>query len=116
MMKWFDRWKNVGMGAEIQSLERELEEAFLSVRPRSEFVVNLRRNLLSQNFETNLAPTSNNQNLQTGILVTGGLLSAFLMVLTGVRGMVSILGVIGLLISVIKENAQEATAPANLAQ
>jgi len=116
MMKWFDRWKNVEVDAEIQSFERELEDAFLPVKPRPEFIVNLRRNLMRQNFEMDLVPTSKNLNLQTGILITGGFLSAFLIVLTGLRGMVSIIGVIGLLISVFRESNQESAAPANLAQ
>jgi hypothetical protein len=116
MMKWFDRWKKVETDAKIKSLERELENALVPVKPRPEFVTGLRRNLLRQNFEIDLVPKSENKNLQSGILITGGILSALLMVVTGVRGMVSVIGVIGLLISIFREDSQEATTPANLAQ
>ena len=115
MMKWFDRWKKVEMDAEIQDLEFKLERALSPVVPRPEFVAGLRRNLMRQAPEIDLVPVTQNQKLQTGILITGGVLGAFAMVLTGVRGVVSIVGIIGLLISIIRQNSQEAPAPSNLA-
>jgi hypothetical protein len=70
---------------------------------------------LKQNLGISLIPEAQNQKLKNGLLVTGGIFGAMIMVLTGVRGVVSIVGIIGLLISFIRQNAQEASTPPNFA-
>ena len=114
-MKWFDRWKKAEIDAELQGLELKLENALSPVIPRPEFVAGLRKNLLQHTPEIDLVPASQNQKLQTGILITGGVLSALAMIFTGVRGMVSIVGIIGLLISLIRQEAQKTPASSSLA-
>lgn len=114
-MKWFDRWKKTELDVELRGFELKLEDALTSVDPHPEFVIRLRKNLLKQNLEISLIPEPQNQKLQTGLLVTGGILSVILMVLAGVRGVVSVFGIIGLLISFIKQNSQEASTQVNIA-
>jgi hypothetical protein len=110
-MKWFDRWKKIELDDKLQEFELKLDYTLSSVEPRPEFVAELRKNLMQPNFEIDLVPESQNQRLQTGILLTGGILSVVFMVLAGVRGVISVIGTIGLLISFVRQNANETPTP-----
>jgi hypothetical protein len=115
-MKWLNWWKKTELDDELRSFEWRLDKSLFPIEPRPEFVTNLRKNLLNQNLEIALLPPKpQNQRLQTGILVTGGVLSVLFMVLAGVRGVVSIVGAVGLLISFVKQNTQEIPTPTNFA-
>ncbi len=114
-MKWIKWWKKNEIGEEFRGLELKLQTTLIPVAPRPEFVEALRKRLLKQVSEIDLILEPQSQKLQTGLLITGGVLGAIAMVLTGVRGVVSIAGVIGLLISIIKQNSQNAPVSSNLA-
>ena len=98
-MKWFSWRKKTEVDADLQILELKLQNALFPISPRVDFIDGLRRNLLQQFSEVELATSKQNQNLQTGLLITGGILGSIFMVVAGVRGLVSLIGVIGLLIS-----------------
>lgn len=114
-MKWFKWWKKNEIDEELQGLESKLQRILVPVVPRSEFVGGLRKRLLKQVPEIELTVQPQNQALQTGLLITGGIVGGIFVVLTGVRGLVSLVGVIGLLVSWLKQNSQDSTTPSNLA-
>ncbi len=108
-MKWNYWWQRNELDDELQNLELNLKAALIPVNPRPEFVDDLRNRLMKQPLEIDLVREPKNQKLQTGLLITSGVLGAIAIVLTGVRGAVSIAGIIGLLINVIKQNSQNSS-------
>ncbi len=115
MMKWINWWKkNVG-DDEFLNLELKLQSSLTPVGLRTEFVDGLRKNLLKQMPKIDLSVEYQSPKLQTGLLITGGALGALAMVLTGVRGLISVIGVVGLFVSMIKHHSQESSAPSNFA-
>ena len=109
-------WKSTELDEGLQSLEAELQEALVPVEPCPRFVSGLRQNLMRQVENIDLSAPPQNQALQTGLLVTGGILGSIVVVLAGIRSVVSLLGVAGLLINWVRQNSQEALAPSNLTQ
>jgi hypothetical protein len=115
-MKWFGWWKKTEEDQELIDLEMRLQETLVPVAPRAEFVEGLRRNLLIQFSGIELlAPADQNNNLQTGLLITGGILGGIFVVLAGVRGIVSLIGIVGLLISLLKQETQQPVSTSELA-
>lgn len=114
-MKWTKWWKKNEVDEDFQELELRLQSTLIPVIPRPEFVAGLRENLLDQIPEIDLILEPQSQKLQTGLLITGGVLGAVAMILTGIRGVVSIVGVVGLLISLIKQNTQDSRMPSSMA-
>jgi hypothetical protein len=114
-MKWFRLWKKTEVDQELQILEERLQETLVPVAPRAEFVEGLRRNLLLQLAGVELTPAAQNQNLQTGLLITGGILGGIFVVLAGIRGIVSLIGMAGLLISLLKQDTQQPASTSELA-
>jgi len=110
-------WRNHDdLDENLQRVETELQDTFTPIEPHPKFVMSLRQNLLKQYPSVALTPSPpQHQILQTGLLVTGGILGSFLMVLTGVRGLISIIGVLGLLVSWLRQNSQDTLTPQNLA-
>ncbi len=110
IIKW---WKKNETNEDFQGLELKLQTTLIPVIPRPEFIAGLRKSLLKQVPEINLTLEPQSQKLQTGLLITGGVLGAMAMVLTGIRGLVSVVGVIGLLLSIIKQYSQDAPMPSS---
>jgi hypothetical protein len=111
LKNWFQ--KN-NKEADFQTIEDKFQSILVKVDPRPEFVSDLRKNLLMQFSEVEFAMVPKGQKLQTGLLITGGVLGSFAMILTGVRGAVSIIGIIGLLISVLKHTSQDTPVPCEI--
>ena len=99
-MKWIKWWNKNENTEDFQDLELKLQTYLVPVTPRPDFVDGLRKNLLKQVPEISFVIGPQEQKLQTGVLIAGGVLGATAMFLTGIRGAVSIVGVIGLLISI----------------
>ena len=114
-MKWFSWRKKTEVDADLQISETKLQHALLPVTPRVDFVQGLRRNLLQQFPEVELPPSKQNQNLQTGLLIAGGILGSVFMVVAGVRGLVSLVGVLGLLINWLRQDGQQSPSTSKLA-
>jgi hypothetical protein len=51
------------------------------------------------------------QALQTSLLITGGFIGSIFLVLTGLRGFITFVGVAGLLVGRFKQNSQDALIP-----
>ena len=115
-MKWIRWWKKNELDEGLQRLESKLQLTLVPVIPRSDFVSGLRQNLMKQASEIELTPETQNRTLQTGLLIASGILGSIFVVLTGVRGLISLVGVGGLLISWLNQNTQNPTAQSNLAR
>lgn len=115
-MKWFRWWKKTELDQDLQALEGRLQETLIPVAPRAEFVEGLRKSLLVQLSGVEISPKVQNQNLQTGLLVTGGIVGSIFVVLAGIRGIVSLFGVAALLISWLKTNEPQPSSSSELAQ
>lgn len=87
--------KQSKLGKDLQSLEEKLESTLISVEPRSDFVKGLRTKIVGapEKSSTHLS----NKKVQKGLLVAGGVVSFLLMVLVGLRVIITILGAIGLI-------------------
>jgi hypothetical protein len=114
-MKWLNWWKKTEADKDLQDLEMRLQGALVPVAPRAEFVEGLRKNLLVQFSGVELTRPEQNQRLQTGLLVAGGVVGSVFVVLAGVRGIVSLVGVVGLVVSLFKQNSQQSASPSELA-
>ena len=112
-MKWLTWWQKKISDEEIEGLELKLQSALTPVAPRPEFAEGLRKRLLKQTPEISVAIEARRQKIQTGLLITGGVFGAVAMIFTGIRGIVSVVGIIGLLISMIKQEMQDAPAVSN---
>jgi hypothetical protein len=108
-------WKiNSELDKELQDLEKVLSENLIRVDPRTQFVNDLRQGLLRQFTNVEMAPSPQHKILHTGLLVTSGILGSIIVIGTGIRGLVSLLGVMGLVISWFKQNTNGSVAPSSL--
>ena len=120
-MKFIDMFLEKIKGRELddslRTLEDVLDEKLKPIDVRKQFVLELRNSLLRQmpSFEqTPLQPQ--HKILRTGLLVSGWILGSALIVTTGIRGILSIMGVAGLIISWLKQNSHESFSPSNVSQ
>ena len=115
MVDWLKSWrKNTEIDDDLKSLEELLQEKLVPMDPRPQFVNNLRQNLLQQVANVDLAESSHHQVLQTGLLVTSGILGSIVVIVTGIRGLVSLIGVAGLVIKWLRQNPQGSVTSSGL--
>ena len=114
-MRYLDKllsWqKKSELVEELQDLEKILHENLIPVDPRPQFVNDLRRALLRQFINAEISPSRQHKILHTGLLVTSGILGSIVVIITGIRGVVSLVGVVGLVISWFKQNSHSSVAP-----
>ena len=102
---------------DLQKFEIKLQHIFIPVAPNTKYVDSLRRNLSQRYTERELQPEQpKNSALQTGLLLSGGIIGSFFVVLTGLRGLISVVGFAGLLINKYKRYAQDNLAPTSIIQ
>jgi hypothetical protein len=105
-MKFFERWKK--NESDLKSIENLLQRNLVPVVPAQEFVAGLRQNILNQiPNEIEVAISAQKKNLQTGLVVTGGILGGILIVLSGLRGLISLVGMATLLINWFRQYSQQ---------
>jgi len=108
--------KPTELDEDLQRVETELSEKLIQIEPETQFVIALRQNLLKQLPNVELTPSPpQHQVLQTGLLVAGGILGSVFVLLTGVRGFISFIGIVGLVISWIKQNSRDSLVSSDLA-
>jgi len=108
--------KPAELDEDLQRLEAELSEKLIQIKPEPQFVIALRHNLLKQLPNVEFTPSPHqHQALQTGLLVAGGILGSAFLLLTGVRGFISLIGIVGLLISWFKQNSRDTLVQSDLA-
>ena len=101
--------KQSKLGKDLITLEKKLESTLISVEPRSDFVKGLRTKVIGAP-EKSAVPLSN-KKVQKGLLVAGGVVSFLLMLLVGVRVIITILGAVGLIQARKKAEENTPTSP-----
>jgi hypothetical protein len=102
---------------DLQLFELKMHQTLVPVPPNPKFVISLRQRLMKQFPSLDLQPARHQyQTLKTGLLVSGGIIGSLFVVLTGIRGFISIIGLIGLLINWYKRYSQESLSPSSLIQ
>ncbi len=113
-MKLFNRKQHT---LDLEKIEARLAAAMQPVSPRAEFVSDLRARLLksapapSPTLQLDIAGKANSPR---GWLVAGGVAGSAVMLIIGLRGLLSIVGLIGLLLQ--RRQSEEplpATSPAH---
>jgi len=108
-MKLFERWTKKKSNEDLSGVENLLRQNLVPVIPSQEFVAGLRLNLLNQiPQDVEVAISKQKRNIQTGLVVTGGILGGILLILSGVRGIVSLVGMVALIINWIRQYTQQA--------
>jgi hypothetical protein len=120
-MKFFDKLlekiRHNELDDSLKIFEDALDEKLKPIQVRKQFVLDLRNSLLRQMprlEQSRIQPQ--HKKLRTGLLISGWILGSVLIVTTGVRGFLSIIGVAGLIISWMKQNSQESFSPSNVSQ
>ena len=104
-MKWFAWWKTDISDEEVRGLEAKLLANMIFIPPRPDFVAGLRQSIMRQiPEEVELAISTQKKRVQTGLLVAGGIFGGFLMLVSGIRGLVSLVGAMTLLVNWIRQN------------
>lgn len=104
MMKLFRRVPDQSLDQDLKILETQLAATFQRVTPRLEFVNDLRSRLAAREIQpvSALLP----KKVSSGLLVAGGILGSLLMIITGIRGLISLVGVVGLVLQFFNRDAQ----------
>ena len=90
--------------ANLELLESLLDATLTPIEPRSDFVHNLRRQLMVSDLQDQIIrPTV---TVPRGLLVAGGILGSFLVLLTSIRGMMSLISVISLLVQQARRSSE----------
>jgi len=87
---------------EILSLEEKLKETFYPITPRKEFVENLNNRLMATSFEPDRVRLKN--ETQNRFVFVSGFIGGLLIILTGIRAIISITGGISLLLHHYRKN------------
>jgi hypothetical protein len=77
---------------DIQTLENHLETVFRPVEPRTKFTNTLREQLVGKPKRARFSFNLQSPKVRTGLLVAGGVVSFFAMVITGIRVVGAIFG------------------------
>ena len=94
--------RKIKLEADIAKMENKLREVMQPVSPRLEFVVDLRTRLLKSGLE--FSPIQKAQQKANRWLLVSGVVGSILVLITSIRGLVALYGVINLLVQRIKSN------------
>jgi hypothetical protein len=108
------RFRKPELDDDLREFERQLSAVLNPVVPRADFVSDLRFNLMRQNFKRVPVPEKKIILPETA-LIASGIVGIALALISGVRGIVSLVGVIGLLVSWLRQQEQQ-SAPSDFAQ
>jgi len=108
-MRLFKRKKQ---NQELEQMEEKLDAVLCPIEPRREFVDDLRERLMAR-FAVEVTDSAGEAEREgsNGWLLAGGVVGTVLMLITSIRGLLSIAGLIGLLIHYL--NQQQKQGPAS---
>lgn len=89
----FLRRKDPGLQDELHKLEEELRAALHPVSPGQDFVKGLYFKLISKDIQK--APQHIPQKISNTLLVVGGLIGSVIMIITSIRGLISLINILG---------------------
>jgi hypothetical protein len=113
-MKFQLPWRKSKKVDVLAMLEAKLEAAMQPVQARADYLQDLRNNLLGRTEKRFLGMRVKSPELI--LAIAGGILSAFVILATGVRAVITLLGALGILQQVskkIKENPPSSITPAS---
>ncbi len=101
-------WKKqkITLEHDLQILENRLSSMFNYIEPRIEFIRELRTKLIGKSHQRRV--TISSEKIQKGVLIVSGVFSLTLIIITGVRVFITILGAIGII--QIKKQVEESTS------
>jgi hypothetical protein len=107
-MKVFKRKKQ---NYEIEEMEERLDVVLCPVEPRREFVGDLRQRLMAR-FAVEVSDSAEEAERESSNrwLLAGGVVGTVLMLITSIRGLLSIAGLIGLLIHYFNQEHKQGPA------
>jgi hypothetical protein len=103
MMKIFKK-RNTTVETDLKLFESKMREYLQPLQPRPEFVDGLYTRLVSSDLPE--TPKLLIGNGAQRLLIAGGIIGSVLMVITSVRGLVSLLGFLGLIVQYIQRNGR----------
>ncbi len=89
---------------DLKALEKKLREYLQPIPPRAEFVTGLYNRLITADVSDPQHSLSGNTSKR--LLVAGGIIGSILLVITSIRGLISLLGVLGLLVQYLMRNGR----------
>ena len=109
ILEWLLNWRSkTDQSNALEVLEMNLHRALVPIAPRPQFVKTLRHDILRQMSAIEYAPESlRYPAFQMGLLVISGIMGSLVVVITGIRGLISLIGVVGLLINWLNRNSQD---------
>ena len=96
--------KDTTVDTDLKMLESKMREYLQPLQPRPEFVEALYTRLVSSDLPE--TPKILQGNRAQWLLIAGGIIGSILMVITSDRGLVSLLGFLGLLVQYIQRNGR----------
>lgn len=89
---------------DLERLENKLREYLHPVPPRKEFVSNLYQRLMASDMP--VAQGLFGKTASKHLLVAGGIIGSILIVITSIRGLISLLGMLGLVVHFLQRNGR----------
>jgi len=90
---------------DLRKLEMQLKATLQPISPRSEFVQELGAKILEKDIKIGPKFLISGK-VSNGLLVAGGVVGSIIMIITSIRGLISIIGVIGYLFRFINKETQ----------
>jgi hypothetical protein len=84
-LEWPWKAKKITLEKDLQTLEKQLDSVFRPVEPRASFTTELRQQLVGKTKRKKFNLNWESPKVRTGLLVAGGVLSFFAMLITGIR-------------------------------
>lgn len=93
---------------DLQHIERNLTGALRPVVPRQEFIHDLRCRLIAHTFQS--VPVNAEKSMDRRWLLAGGVAGSLLVLLTAFRGILTLIGLIGLIVQILAREKRSTTS------
>ena len=91
-LEWPWKAKKITLEKDLQTLEKQLDAVLRPVEPRASFTKDLREQLVGKAKRKRLNLNWESPQFRTGLLVAGGVVSFFAMLITGIRVVSAFIG------------------------
>ena len=95
---------NTEIDQDLKILENKMREYLHPIPPRKEFVTSLYQRLMTSDVAEHQGFLAGSTSRH--LLVAGGVIGSILIVITSIRGLISLLGMVGLLVQYIQRNSR----------
>ena len=91
-LEWPWKSKKITLEKDLQALEKNLDAVFRPVEPRASFSSSLRKQLIGKPKRSWFNVSWQSPKVRTGLLVAGGVVSFFAMLIAGIRLVGALMG------------------------